>query len=273
MDVAERALHASAFQTELLTFVQNSKSMESVKNRRTIRKYKQQDIPAQVIEELLAEASRASTMGNMQLYSVIATRSEAVKKQLAPLHFNQPMVMSAPVVLTFCADFHRFSDWCLQRGATPGYDNLLSFINAATDALLVAQTFCTLAEEEGLGICYLGTTVYTSEQIIDVLHLPRLVMPLTTVTVGYPDECPPQPDRLPLCGFLHEEVYHDYTPERIDQIYAAKEALPENRHFVEINHKETLAQVFTDLRYTDKDNRAASDNLRRALIRQGFVKE
>ena len=139
--------------------------MESIRNRRTIRKYKQQDIPEALLNELLEESFRASTMGNMQLYSVVVTRDAAMKSRLAPAHFNQPMVTSAPVVLTFCADFHRFSLWCRGRKAVPGYNNFISFLNAATDALLVTQNFCTLAEENGLGICFLGTTIYNPDQI------------------------------------------------------------------------------------------------------------
>lgn len=213
------------------------------KNRRTIRKYKQEDIPADLLNGLLEEAFRASTMGNMQLYSVVVTRQAEMKKKLAPAHFNQPMVTSAPVVLTFCADFNRFSEWCRLRKAEPGYANFISFLNAATDALLVTQNFCTLAEEAGLGICYLGTTIYNPDQIIEALHLPKQVIPVATITVGYPDECPQQPDRLPLRGVIHEETYHDYTPEMIDDIFSYKESLPENQHFVEINHTETLAQI------------------------------
>ena len=242
--------------------------MDSIKNRRTIRKYKQQDIPADVLNRLLDESFRASTMGNMQLYSVVVTRSEEMKQKLAPAHFHQPMVTSAPVVLTFCADFNRFSKWCRQRQAEPGYDNLLSFMNAATDALLVTQNFCTLAEEAGLGICYLGTTIYNPDQIVETLQLPALVMPVATITVGYPDECPEQTDRLPLRGIVHEEMYHDYTPEDIDAIYAYKESLPENRQFVELNHTETLAQIFTDIRYRKADNEAMSEVLKKMLEKQ-----
>lgn len=133
--------------------------MDSIKNRRTIRKYKTQDIPTALLNEMLETAFRAATMGNMQLYSVVVTRDAEMKAKLAPAHFNQPMVTSAPVVLTFCADFNRFSKWCRQRKAEPGYDNLLSFMNAMTDALLVTQNFCTIAEENGLGTCFLGTTI------------------------------------------------------------------------------------------------------------------
>lgn len=245
--------------------------MESIKNRRTIRKYKDQDISNQLLTELLTDSFRASTMGGMQLYSVVVTREKVMKEKLAPFHFNQPMVTQAPVVLTFCADFNRFSLWCKQREAVPGYDNFLSFMNAATDALLVTQNFCTLAEENGLGICYLGTTIYNPEPIIELLKLPRLVIPVATITVGYPDECPEQPDRLPVSGIIHEEYYHDYTPDNIEQIYAYKESLPVNKRFVEENKKETLAQVFTDVRYRKSDNECMSEKLMEVLKKQGFL--
>ena len=244
--------------------------MECIKNRRTIRKYKTDDVPAELLNQLLEESFRASTMGNMQLYSVVVTRDKEMKETLAPAHFNQPMVTKAPVVLTFCADFNRFSKWCRCRQAEPGYDNRISFLNAASDALLVTQNFCTLAEAHGLGICYLGTTIYNPDKIIDTLQLPELVMPVATITVGYPDECPSQPDRLPLAGIIHEETYKDYTPESIDEIYAYKESLEENHRFIEENGKETLAQVFTDVRYKKADNEYMSDVLERTLKKQGF---
>lgn len=146
----------------------------------------------------------------------------------------------------------------------------MSFMNAAMDTLLVAQNFCTLAEEVGLGICYLGTTTYNPQMIIDALQLPELVFPITTITVGYPDGVPAQVDRLPLEATIHQEIYHDYTPANIDNLYAYKESLPENKQFVAENNKETLAQVFTDVRYTKKDNEFMSENLLKVLRQQGF---
>ena len=245
--------------------------IDSLKTRRSIRKYADKPVGEDLLRRLLAVAERTQTMGNMQLYSVVVTRDKEMKQRLAPAHFNQPMVTQAPVVLTVCADFNRTVRWAEQRNAVPGSDNFLSFLNAATDALLFTQTFCNLAEAEGLGICYLGTTLYMPSQIIDILQLPRLVMPVATLTVGWPDEHPEQTDRLPLDAMVHEEVYRDYSPADIDLYYKEKEALPENRHFVEINHKETLAQVFTDIRYNKKDNEAMSAGLLQALKQQGFL--
>ena len=245
--------------------------MKNLLTRRSIRKYAQREVTEQLLGRLLTEAARTQSMGNLQLYSVVVTRSEEKKRQLAPAHFNQPMVTEAPVVLTICADFNRTTQWALNRKAQPGYDNLLSYQNAATDALLYTQTLCCLMEEEGLGYCFLGTTVYQPQQIIDVLGLPRLVMPVATLTVGWPAEEPPQSDRLPLESFVHDETYRDYTSQAIDAYYKEKENLPENRHFVELNKKETLAQVFTDIRYTKRDNEAMSATLLETLRRQGFL--
>lgn len=245
--------------------------METINTRRSIRKYSDKDVSEELLNRLLSEASRTQTMGNMQLYSVVVTRSKEMKAKLAPAHFNQPMVTEAPVVLTVCADFNRASRWCRCRKAEPGYDNFLSFINAATDALLYTQTFCNLAEEEGLGLCFLGTTVYMPQIIIDALNLPQLVMPVATITLGWPAEQPPLTDRLPLESFVHGETYHDYSPADIDRYYGPKEELDENKEFVRINNKETLAQVFTDIRYTKKDNEAMSAGMMEALKRQGFI--
>ncbi len=198
--------------------VESINAMESTRNillrRRTIRKYKSEDISSDLLNEILEEGCRASTTGNMQLYSIIVSRDEEGKAALSPFHFNQPMVKAAPVVLTFCADFNRFNLWCRQRKAEPGYDNFLSFVTAAIDAIIVAQTVCIAAEARGLGICYLGTSTYTADKVIDHLKLPKGVVPVTTVTLGWPEEIPEQVDRLPLEAIVHNEVYNDYYTGR-----------------------------------------------------------
>ena len=245
--------------------------MKNLLTRRTVRKYTDQEVSSELLNRLFAEAARTQTMGNLQLYSVVVTRQPEMKEKLAPAHFNQPMVKEAPVVLTICADFNRTSAWARCRKAEPGYDNFLSFINAATDALLYTQTLCNLMDEEGLGYCYLGTTVYQPQQIIDILQLPQLVMPVATLTVGWPAELPALSDRLPVESFVHQETYLDYTPEAIDTYYHEKENLAENQNFVKINNKETLAQIFTDIRYTRKDNESMSTGLMNALKSQGFL--
>lgn len=242
-------------------------------DRKTIRKYTGKDIGEDLLHQLLDASCRASTTGNMQVYSIIETRDPDIKKKLAPCHFNQPMVENAPVVLTFCADFNRFNKWCRQRKAEPGYDNFLSFMTAAIDAIIVAQTLCVAAESMGLGICYLGTTTYMAEQIINILELPPGVVPVTTVTLGWPAENPEQIDRLPLKAVLHKEKYCDYSQQDIDRYFSEKEARDDSKQFIEENNKETLAQVFTDVRYKKEDNVTFSKLLLEVLKKQGFMND
>lgn len=245
-------------------------TLDLLRNRRTIRKYNDTPIGDELLSELLEVAFRAPTTGGMQLYSVVVTRDNEMKQKLAPTHFNQPTVTSAPVVLTFCADYNRFVKWCEASDAQPGYDNFASFTTAMIDALLVAQQFNTAAELRGLGCCYLGTTTYNAPQIAEILNLPRLVVPVTTLTVGFPADVPQQVERLPLEAIVHHEQYKDYTTDDIHRLYAEKEALPANKRFVEENGKATLAQVFTDVRYTKKDNEYFSRIWADFIASQGF---
>ena len=245
--------------------------LESMKNRRSIRQYTSKDVPESLLNELLEVATRASNTGNMQLYSAIVTRDQAYKEKMAPAHFNQKMATTAPVVLTFCADTNRFVKWAEQSNAKAGFDNIQTFTAAMIDTVIFAQAFCIAAEEKGLGICYLGTTTYNADKIIETLSLPKRVVPITAITVGWPAEKPVQPERLPLDAVVHQEVYNDYTPDRISKQYKAKEELETNIQFVKENNKDTLAQVFTDVRYTKANNEYFSAAFLNVLKTQGFL--
>ena len=237
---------------------------------RSIRKYRSTPIPEEVLHECLEAAARASTCGNMQLYSLVVTRDEELRRQLAPCHFNQPMVSEAPCVVTVCADVHRFTMWCEQREADPAYDNFAWFLHAATDALLAAQNLCIAAEAHGLGICYLGTTIYTAGDIARILELPKGVIPLTTIVLGYPAETPELTDRLPLEAVVHYEKYRDYTAAEIDELWAEREESPLTKRLLEENGLPNLARIFTERRYVRKDNLAISASYLALLREKGF---
>ncbi len=237
---------------------------------RSIRKFRPAPVPAEVMRGVLEAAVRASTCGNMQLYSLVVTCDEALRRRLAPCHFNQPMVTEAPCLVTVCADVHRFSMWCEQRDAEPAFDNFEWFLNAATDALLAAQNLAVAAETQGLGICFLGTTLYTARDIARILDLPKGVIPLTTVVVGYPDEDPGLTDRLPLEAVVHYEKYTDYTAAEIDELWAEREESELTHRLLAENGLPNLAQIFTRNRYRREDNLAVSRSYFELLREQGF---
>lgn len=240
------------------------------RNRRTIRKYSSQEVSDELLRDIIEQACHAPTTGNMQLYSVVITRTQEGKELLAPMHFNQPSVVGCSVVLTFCADFNRFEKWCKASDAVPGYENFQSFMTAFLDTAIFAQQFCTIAEMYGLGCCYLGTTTYNAPQIAEVLNLPDRVVPVTTLTVGYPEGDIALSDRIPVKAIIHEECYSDYSGDEIKSIYAEKEAREDNKGFVAENGKQTLAQVFTDVRYTKDANEHFSKVYRDFIESKGY---
>lgn len=248
-------------------------AIENLLNRRSIRKFKNTEISKSTVDIILDAAIRASTTGNMQVYSIIITTDEEKKKALHKLHFGQNMILEAPMLLTFCADFNRFNKWCEQRKAEPGYDNFLSFFTAAIDALIAAQNACVAAEAQGLGICYLGTTTYQALKLIDFFNLPKGVVPITTLVIGYPDENPPLTERLPIDAVVHYETYNDYTAKDIDLLYKEKEELDFTKKLLIENQLETLAQIFTQKRYPKQMNVDFSKLFLEAIKKQGFMNQ
>ena len=247
--------------------------IELLKSHRTIRRYKADTIPDDLLTDVLECGIRSSNTGNMQLYSIIVTRNMEKKAQLAPLHFNQPMLMDAPVVLTICFDVNRFKLWCSVNDTNADFTGLLWLLNGAIDSSILAQNICVAAESYGLGICYLGTTLYNAPEISKVLHLPSGVIPITTLTIGYPEIIPELTDRLPLDSVVHYEEYQNYTTDSICWMYDLKENLESSKIFVKENGKENLAQVYTDVRYKSVDSQFFSKKLLKMLTDQGFVFE
>lgn len=240
--------------------------------RASVRDYEKRHIPESLLDDILERAMRAPTCGNMQLYSVIVTRDPERLQRLAKEHFNQPAASGADVILTICADFNRFSEWCKASGAKPGYDNFHSFIMALTDAVIYAQQVVTIAETEGLGTCYLGTVNYNARQISELLELPELVVPVASLSLGYPAATPSQCERLPLGAIKHDDTYRKDSGDEVLELFKSKDEFPDNRKYVEENKKESLARVFTDIRYPESVNTAVSESFMSLLRDKGFVK-
>ncbi len=246
---------------------------EILKAHRTIRKYKSTPISDDVLYNILESGIRSSNTGNMQLYSIIVTRSPEKKEELSPLHFNQPMIKGAPLILTICFDVNRFKLWCGVNDAEADFSGLLWLLNGTVDSSILAQNICVAAENFGLGICYLGTTLYNAPEISKVLRLPSDVIPITTLTIGYPEVVPELTDRLSLNSVVHFEEYQDYSEDRVKEAYDFKEKMESSQKFVEENGKENLAQVYTEVRYKSADNQYFSTKLLKMLLDQGFVFE
>ena len=225
---------------------------ELIKRHRSIRKFRDCAIEGDKMERILECGMRASNTGNMQIYSVIVTQERGNVASLSKLHFGQ--CSSAAAFLTICVDVNRYHHWCRLRGCDEPYDNFLWLMSGTVDASLAAQNICVAAEEEGLGFCYLGTVMYNTKAIAEELALPKGVVPVITIAMGYPDEEPQLSERLPLEGVVHQEKYHDYSDDDIERVHRIREEFPFNQEMVRQNGTRNLAEIFTKIRYPKKDN-------------------
>lgn len=238
-------------------------------DRRSIRRFKDEPLADSLIIDIVGKATKAPTTGNMQLYSVIATRETDKKAELAKLHFNQPAT-GAPVLLTVCADFHRFNRWCEINGTEAGFGNLQGFLYGLFDATVLAQQITTIAELHGLGTCMLGTTAFNAPEIASLLQMPAGVVPLLTLAIGIPGGDGEETERLDCSSILHFEQYSDPADTAIAEIYAVKDQFAPNRRYVEENKKPSLAHVFTEIRYPEAMNSEFSVKLKNWLTEQGI---
>ena len=247
-------------------------TIDTLLAHRSIREFTEKPIENDVLQQILKAACNGSTMGGMQLFSIIVTKDKAMMEKMAPFHFNQPIATNAPVILTFCADFHRFDRYCeCRNAATDAYRNLQAYQWAVTDALIAAQNACVAAESFGLGFCWLGTITYNTPQFIEAMQLPEHVVPVACVPMGYPSHPEtPLTTKLPYETLVHEETYREYTEEEINRAYAAMEAVPNNISMVKDNGFENLAQDYVGRRYKKEDNEYFSQVLKDCLKKQGF---
>ena len=199
-------------------------TLELIQRHGSVRNYRPDSVPVETLKAIVAAAQRTSTSSNMQAYSVVAVMDAAKRARLAELCGNQEHIAQAPVFLAWCADLARLDRACELRGYIQETGYVENFLVAAVDAVIAAQSAVMAAESLGLGICYIGSIRNHTQAVIDLLGLPRLVFPVTGMTVGWPAAEPPIRPRLPQSAVLHLEHYaseHDAELAEYDRIMAA----------------------------------------------------
>ena len=252
-----------------------------MQSHRSIRDYLDRPIEPALIDSVLHQAlAGTSSSGNLNMVSVIKTQDVARKATLCELHGGQPMVLQAPLVLTFCADSFRTREWLALRGARLGFADLVSWHTTAFDAMILAQTVALALESHGLGICYTGTTLFSMRAIADFMDMPPHVLPVTSLVVGWPAEAPAQRDRLPASAWIHEERYQRPSAAHIEARFSEREVRGRERYLsmgpqmaaLWAEHGITsLAQYYTSKIKYDPDRFAAFSQDMKALLRErGF---
>lgn len=260
----------------------NANFHQLLQAHRSIRTYDDRPVESGLIDRVLEESFHgSSSSGNLNMVSVIKTFDTERKAHLCKLHFDQPMVLQAPLVLTFCADSFRTREWLAQRGARLNFGNFISWHVAAFDAIILAQTTALALENLGMGICYMGTTLHSMGEIAEYLECPDHCLPVTSMVVGWPAEQPAQRDRLPGAAWIHNERYHRLSPDDIDSLFQEREVRGWNRYRSmgeEMVQKmdelgvTSLAQYYTsDMKYPPQEFARDSAKLHGLLEDKGFL--
>ena len=186
--------------------------------RKSVRVYEDKPIPPEAKQAILDAALQAPTAGNMTLYTILDITDPELKARLSVTCDNQPFIARAPMVLIFCADYHRWYR-LFQRYVSdvrPPAEGDLLLANA--DAFIAAQNAVVAAESLGIGSCYIGDIIENFEVHRELLHLPEHVVPTCMLCFGYPTR--QQKERTKPPRFVASDIVHKnrYQPEMAAQM-------------------------------------------------------
>ena len=191
--------------------------------RRSARAFIDREIPESLIEQMVDVAANAPSGGNMQPLSIILVRSIEKRKELARLTGDQPWVRNAPASMIFCLDFYRIKKWAeMCQTEFRGEVAVNHFLIGYADVMVAAQSVAILAESFGLSSVYIGTVLHEIDKVRDFFKIPRFVLPVMVLSIGYAKSLPRNIPKLKRSAILHEEEYQTPRPCEIRQVFDEK---------------------------------------------------
>ncbi|MDX1267825.1 MAG: oxygen-insensitive NADPH nitroreductase [Oceanisphaera sp.] len=192
-----------------------SAAIEVMRHHRSIRKFTKQALNDEQREAIMASAQAASSSSFLQASTVIQVTDPELRFRVMALCGNQAYIGSAAEFWVFCADFHRHLQWVPE--AKTGFAEQL--LIGAIDTALMGQNALTAAESLGLGGVFIGAVRNQPFELCDLLGLPKGVIPLFGLCLGYPDQDPEPKPRLPTSLMFCENRYPAHVDEEQMQRY------------------------------------------------------
>jgi nitroreductase len=169
---------------------------EAIKNRRSIRTYKKQELPKETLSQLIDAARLAPSAGNGQPWAFVVTEKQETKQMLSAAAYGQKSLLEASAVIVVCVDQKRAEESYGERGR-----NLYCIQDTAAAVQNILLTACSL----GLGTCWIGA--FQQEEIRKVIKAPPEMHPVAMIAVGYPNESPPARSRRSAAEVVHRESF------------------------------------------------------------------
>lgn len=191
--------------------------------RRSVRNFKDQPVPEDVIEKLIDAANNAPSGGNIQPVSIIIVQNAESRKKLAEINEDQPWIKNAPLSMIFCLDLYRIKKWAsLFDTEFKGENALAHFLIAYADLMCAAQNVVILAESYGLGSVYIGTIQSEIDRARQYFKIPQYVLPMMALSIGYPKSAPNSIPKLKRNVITHRETYSEFSDDDIKKAFEDK---------------------------------------------------
>ncbi|UCH77573.1 MAG: nitroreductase family protein [Candidatus Coatesbacteria bacterium] len=194
-----------------------------VMRRRSVRNFRPDEVPGDIVEKLVNAAASAPTGCNIQPLSVVTVQEAAGRAKLGEMIKRQPWVKNAPLSMIFCLDFWRLKRWAELSGVEfRGHDAFSHFLLAYADVMCAAQTVVLLAESLGLGSVYVGRLPYVADDAREYFGMPTYVLPLMLLCLGYPKTVPRRVPKLPPAVIGHREQYRPLSDDDLRTAFDEK---------------------------------------------------
>ncbi len=165
---------------------------KALRTRRSVRAFRPDPLPEELLERLVELANTAPSAGNLQSRDFVLVTAEDTRRALARAALDQEFITQAPAVLVVCANVERIRSRYGKRGTD---------LYAVQDAAAATENFLLAAHDAGLGAVWVGA--FDEDAVRRILSMPDISRPVALVPVGTPAETPEAPDRLPLRFVLH----------------------------------------------------------------------
>jgi len=168
--------------------------LEAIKNRRSVRRYKEDPIPDDVLYRILESGRLAPSGKNLQPWKFIVVKDAKLREKLAEASVRQYFMAKAPITIVACG----LPDNC--------YAHMGRYMKSwPVDVAIAVEHMILQAQEEGLGTCWIGA--FEEAEVKEILGVPDNVKVLALTPLGYPDEEPVTRGRKPLEEIISFDKY------------------------------------------------------------------
>lgn len=192
-----------------------SETITLMKSHTSVRRFKEEAIPQEDLNNILSAGQMASSWKNFQSYSVIVVRSQEKKEALYEL-VPQEAIRQSAVFLLFVGDLNRAEKGARLHTDTFQPQGVEGLLITSVDAALAGQNTLLAAESLGYGGVIIGLVRYKSVELAELFKLPDYTYPVFGIALGVPNQQHDVKPRLPLEQVVFEEEYQEQTAEAIE---------------------------------------------------------